>query len=246
MFLLYLDASGTPDLKDVNTKHYVLVGLCMRESTWFSLDKRIQVLKNRYCFPEEDPERFEIHVKQFAVSYQEQDDIAGFEGLSWTDRRSQVRALRDGKLKAEKDSKKHEERRKRYRETDPYVHLARRERSQLLEDTIDVIAGHEHIRLFGEGVYKAHPSVGTGHCEPLPQAFTQVVARFDTFLRKKDTWKLQKSHRRSIDYGLLMLDQDPSTESMIAKLFRAFRERGHSFGAVTPLSTCLFLLQAPG
>ena len=133
MFLLYLDASGTPDLKDVNTKHYVLVGLCMRESTWFSLDKRIQVLKNRYCFPEEDPERFEIHVKQFAVSYQEQDDIAGFEGLSWTDRRSQVRALRDGKLKAEKDSKKHEERRKRYRETDPYVHLARREHRNSLK-----------------------------------------------------------------------------------------------------------------
>jgi hypothetical protein len=88
MFLLYLDASGTPDPKDVNTKHYVLVGLCMHESTWFGLDKRIQVLKRKYCFPGEDPERFEIHVKQFAVSCKEQEDIGGFDGLSWTDRRS--------------------------------------------------------------------------------------------------------------------------------------------------------------
>jgi hypothetical protein len=119
MFLLYLDASGTPDPKDVNTKHYVLVGLCMHESTWFGLDKRIQVLKRKYCFPGEDPERFEIHVKQFAVSCKEQEDIGGFDGLSWTDRRSQVRILRDGKLKAEKDPDKHEKRRKQYRETDP-------------------------------------------------------------------------------------------------------------------------------
>jgi hypothetical protein len=51
MFLLYLDASGTANPKDVNTKHYVFAGLCMRESAWFGLDKRIPALKQRYRFP---------------------------------------------------------------------------------------------------------------------------------------------------------------------------------------------------
>src|SRR4051794_27532062 len=100
MFLLYLDASGTADPKDGNSKHYVLVGLCMHEGTWFGLDKRIQALKGKYCFPGDDPELFELHVKQFAVSYKEQEEIANFEALSWTDRRSQVRALREQKLRA--------------------------------------------------------------------------------------------------------------------------------------------------
>jgi hypothetical protein len=41
------------------------------------------------------------------------------------------------------------------------------------------------------------------------------------------------SPRRSIDYGLLILDQDVATEATIDALFRHFREHGHSFGQLT-------------
>src|SRR5205823_8141348 len=86
------------------------------------------------------------------------------------------------------------------------------------------------ITLFGEGISKAHPGVVGGHIDPVQQAFEQVVARFDAFLKRTDDWKLQKSPRRSIDNGLLVLDQDYSTEASIFNQFRDYREKGHPWG----------------
>ena len=233
MYLLYLDASGTPLQQDVTTKHFVLVGLCMPESAWFGLDRRLQALKRRYCFPAADPDGFELHVKQFAVTYEEQKLIPDVETLTWAERRSKTLDLRSRKLDAETDSDARRKRQKRYKGTDPFIHLSRRERSQLLEDAVDLIAGHERIRLFGEGVYKAHPSVLGGRTDAVRESFTQVVSRFNIFLQKKDSWKLQQSPRRSIDHGLLILDQDESTESTIEQLFKKFRTHGHPFGEMT-------------
>ena len=47
MYLLYLDASGTPEKQDPNTKHYVLVGLCMHEGSWFGLDKPLKTVNRK-------------------------------------------------------------------------------------------------------------------------------------------------------------------------------------------------------
>lgn len=233
MFLLYLDASGTPFQQDVTTKHFVLVGLCMPESAWFGLDHRLQALKRRYCFPRDDPDRFELHVKQFAVTYEEQKLIPEVEALNWAERRSKTLDLRSLRLDSETDSDARRDRRNRYKGTDPFIHLSRRERSQLLEDAVDLIAGHERIRLFGEGVCKSHPSVLGGRTDAVRESFTQVVARFNFFLQKKDRWKLQQSPRRSIDHGLLILDQDETTERTIEQLFKKFRTHGHPFGEMT-------------
>jgi hypothetical protein len=206
MFLLYLDASGTAEPQDVNTKHFVYIGLCLHEGSWFGLDKRIQALKSRYCYSGTDPDRFELHVKQFAVTIKEQGEIADFENLSWTDRRARVLTVRQQKIDAETTPKDKRARRDRYKETDPFIHLSRRERSRLLEEAVDIIAGHERVRLFGEAVCKAHPQVRGGQVDAVRQAFEQVVGRFDRFLQKIDQRKLQKSPRRSIDHGLLILD----------------------------------------
>jgi hypothetical protein len=233
MYLLYLDASGTPELQDRNSKHYVLVGLGMHEGSWFSLDKRLQAVKRKYCLSGTDPEQLEIHVKQFAVTIKEQDEIPDFEQLSGTDRRSRVLELRGKKLDAEASREKKEERRAKYKDTDPYIHLTRRERSQLLEDAIEVIAGYDTIRLFGEAIAKSHPGIAAGGADVREQAFTQVVARFDKFLQKKDSWKRQSSPRGAINHGLLMLDQDESTQSVVEPLFKRFRQHGHPFGQMT-------------
>lgn len=90
MFLLYLDASGTDKQSDQSTKHFVLVGLSMHERSWFSLDRDVQVLKNAYRYPEQDPEKLELHVRQFNVTIKEQDEVPDFENLSRVQRRSEV------------------------------------------------------------------------------------------------------------------------------------------------------------
>lgn len=233
MYLLYLDASGTAEPKDISTKHYVLVGLCMPERAWFGLERRIQALKRRYSYPGSDPDNFELHVKQFAVTYEEQKLIPDVEALSWADRRAQTLAVRKQMIDAEPTRRHKKDRADRYRSTDPYIHLSRAERSRLLDEAVDVIANYDSIKLFGEAVCKAHPSVVQGRVDPVREAFTQVVSRFDTLLQKKDTLKLQTSPRRFIDHGLLILDQDASTEATIEGLFRRFREQGHPFGNMT-------------
>lgn len=230
VFLLYLDASGTADPKDVATEHYVLTGLRVHERSWFGLEKRLSALKRKYQFPGTD---FELHVTQFAVSIKEQDEIPGFEDLSWQDRRLRVLDVRRAKLDAETDKKKRQAKLSRFRATEPFIHLSRRDRSQLLEDAVELVASHDSIGLFAEAVSKSHPQVTSGAVEPVAQAFELVVSRFDTFLQKKSRWKAQVSARPSIDHGLLILDRDAATEATLEKLFRDFRHRGHSFGQLT-------------
>jgi hypothetical protein len=227
MYLLYVDASGAADLSDVSTRHYVLLGLCVHEGTWFALDKRLNGLKKNYCQPGEE---FELHAAQFACTIKEQDEIPGFAGMSWTDRQLQVTALRQAKIAAEPTAAAKKARHERYRRTNPFIHLTRHERSRLLEDALDLVAAHRGIILFGEAVSKAHPAVVGGQCDPVHQAFEQVVARFDAFLKRTDDWKLQRSPRRSMDNGLLVLDQDYSTEASIVNQFRDYRKKGHPWG----------------
>ena len=94
MYVLYLDASGTPDLQD-SSKHYVLVGLCMHEGSWFGLDRRLQELKRNYCLEGTDPDQLEIHVKEFAGTINEQDEISNFEQMPRRERRARVLELQE-------------------------------------------------------------------------------------------------------------------------------------------------------
>lgn len=227
IYLLYVDASGAADLSDVDTRNYVLLGLCVHEGRWFALDKRLNGLKGRYCQPGEE---FELHAAQFACTIKEQDEVPGFAGMSWTDRRARVTAIRQARIAAEPTASAKKARAKRYKRTEPFLHLTRQERSQLLEDALDLVGAHRGIILFGEAISKAHPAVVGGPIDPVRQAFEQVVARFDAFLQRTDDWKLQKSPRRTIDNGLLVLDQDYSTEASILNQFRDYRKKGHPWG----------------
>ncbi|HUY90967.1 MAG TPA: DUF3800 domain-containing protein [Pirellulales bacterium] len=227
MFLLYADASGAADLSDANTRHYVLLGLAVHEGTWFALDKRLNGLKSGYCQPGDE---FELHAAEFACTIKEQDEIPGFAGMSWTDRRARVTAIRHAKIAAEPTAKAKKAREKKYKRTESFIHLTRQERSSLLEDALDLVGAHRGIILFGEAVLKAHPGVAAGHIDPVRQAFEQVVSRFDAFLKRRDDWKLKMSPRRKIDNGLLVLDQDYSTEASIVNQFKDYRRRGHPWG----------------
>jgi hypothetical protein len=93
MYLLYLDVSGTDKQSDTSTKHFMLVGLCMHERAWFRLDRDLQTLKDVYRYPGQDPEQFELHVRQFNVTIKEQDEVQDFESLSKAQQRSEVLAI---------------------------------------------------------------------------------------------------------------------------------------------------------
>lgn len=227
MYLLYVDASGAAKLSDVNTRHYVLVGLCVHEGTWFALDKRLNGLKCAYC---QRGQEFELHAAQFVCSIKEQDEIPGFADLSWPDRRARVTAIRQARIAAEPTVKRRRTRTHRYKRTEPFIHLTRQERSRLLEDALDLVGEHNGISLFGEAVSKFHPGVLGEQIEPVFQAFEQVVSRFDAFLTRQDNRKLKRNPRRIIDNGLLVLDQDYSTEAAIFNQFKDYRQKGHPWG----------------
>ncbi len=226
MFLLYTDASGTPELAD-NSLHYVLLGVCVHEGTWFGLNKRVERLKTRYCSP---GTTFELHCAEFAIQIREQEQIANFADLSWSDTRNAVMQIRQQRLDAAHSSEERSRLREKFKRTASYVHLTRAERSRLLEDTLDLVGSHEGVRLFAEAVSKRHAGVVSGSVNPLSQAFEQVVSRFDTFLQRRHLWKLQRSDRPTIDNGLLILDQDYATEATIRRQFENFREHGHPWG----------------
>ncbi|MCE9534766.1 MAG: DUF3800 domain-containing protein [Planctomycetes bacterium] len=223
MYLLYTDASGTPQLSDVNSRHYVLVGLGMHEGTWFALNKRLNRLKGSYCETGRD---FELHAAQFACSINEQNEDPNFGDLSWTDRRSAVTAIRVRKIAAETTPEGKRSRREKYKRTEPFIHLTRQERSRLLEDALHLVSGHTGIVLFGEAISKSHPGVTAATKDPVHQAFEQVLSRFDAFLKRKDDWKLG----RAVNNGLLVLDHDYSTESAILNQFKNYRDSGHPWG----------------
>jgi hypothetical protein len=227
MYLLYIDASGSADLSDVNTRHYVLIGLCVHEGTWFALDKRLNGLKAGYC---QHGEEFELHAAQFACTIKEQDEIPGFADMSRTDRRARVEALRQSKIAAETSPTAKKRRADVYKRTEPFIHLTRQERSRLLEDALELVGAHKGISLFGEAISKSHPGVLDGNIDPVYQSFEQVVSRFDAFLKRHDDWKLQKSPRRTIDNGLLVLDRDYATEASLADQFKDYRKSGHPWG----------------
>jgi hypothetical protein len=226
MYLLYTDASGTPELQD-NSGHYVSVGLCLHEGSWFALTKQLDSLAQRYGFP---GIAFELHVKEFAMTISEQGRIPNFEQLSRADRRTQVEEVRKKLIDQEATKEAKQKRRDKYRTTERFIHLTRRERSALLEDAVDVIAGYEKVKLFGEAIHKRHPQVIANNINPVEQAFTQVVSRFDTYLEQQARWRQNTQSRIPINHGLLILDNDDTTEDRIQNLFQQFRAKGHTFG----------------
>jgi hypothetical protein len=87
MYLLYLDASGTPDIGDSAQPTFVLLGLTIHEGNWFALEKRVAGLKLRYQFPGVP---LELHAKDICSSIKEQDESPSFESMTWEARRAEV------------------------------------------------------------------------------------------------------------------------------------------------------------
>jgi len=222
MFILYIDGSGTPELLDPNNNLYVLTGVCVHEGTWFALEKRVANLKRSYALEGAD---FELHAKDFCVSISEQGRIGDFELLAPVARKQAVTALRQAKL-ASVHGEQRDSLKKKFRSTEPFVHLTRRERSSLLEDGLDLVGSHDGIRLFGEAVDKRH----LGQTSAMEHAFAQVISRFDTFLTQYN--RNNRGSFPSSENGLLVMDREPTYEKQIEAIFSSYRTRGHPWGPI--------------
>jgi len=223
MYILYADASGTPGVGE-NGDVFALLGICVHEGTWFALEKRVGALKARYSYPQIP---FELHAKDFCRAYPEQDKIPDFESLDWDARRRAVLQIREQRLQSIKSPEERREHRQRYRASDPFIHLSRRERSQLFEDALDLVGSHDGIRLFGEVISKSHLLKMSGTRDASQRAFAQLVSRFDAFLTRSNGPGYSNN-----DNGLLMMDREPTIEKMLETTFAGYREHGHPWGRV--------------
>lgn len=235
MFLLYVDASGTPDVPG-DRNLFAMIGICVHEGTWFALEKRVRRLKQKYALPGSD---FELHAKDFCCSIREQEEISGFESLAPAERRSRVLQLRERKL-GELEGLQRQARRKKYRETEPFVHLTRRERSSLLEEGLDLAGSHDGIRLIGEVIDKQYLFRRTGSKDAMRQAFTQVVTRFDHFLK----WHNETSPPGRVDNGLLLMDREPTYEQRLSRILEHYRTEGHPWGELRHVLETPFFVES--
>lgn len=220
MYLLYVDASGTPELSDA-TRQYTLLGVCVHEGTWYALDRRTRALKEKY---QHGPSPFELHAKDFCITIGEQADIDGFADLDWNERRRQIELIRNDKIEkypAEKRRKKA----KFFRRTEPFIHLTRSERTDLLHDGLELVGSHEGLVLLGEVVDKQHFLKVHGAASPVPSAFAQLVARYDAYLNRKNEWL-----KSGVEKGLLVMDREPTSEDRYRQLLDIYRQRGLPWG----------------
>ncbi|MDI3283168.1 DUF3800 domain-containing protein [Polyangium sp. 15x6] len=155
------------------------------------------------------------------MSIAEQDEIPGFEALSHQQRRDEVNRLRREKLKKYTDANKRRSKEAHFRRTDPFVHLSRRERSQLLEDALDMV-GKARVKLFSEAIRKADAPG-----DVVTQAFQQVVSRFEYYLE----WRNSEPDGH-INKGLLIMDQEGAREASYRSMLDEFRKSGHPWGAL--------------
>lgn len=84
MRLFYLDESGNPELTGPSER-YVLAAIGIPIEYWARCDKAINQLKRSYDMPDA-----EIHTAWMLRSYKEQEDMAGFEQMTYSQRRIAV------------------------------------------------------------------------------------------------------------------------------------------------------------
>jgi len=222
MYLLYMDASGSP-LLGSGEECFVTLGLCIHEGTWYAFQSRMDGVRRKFARPGESPE---IHAKDFCCSITEQDQIAGFEGLDWPARAKAVSDLRAQKVKSSPTPKKRRSRLKKYKSTEPWAHLTRSERNELYTAVLDLVGSHDGVRLFCQAIDKSHHFTTSGERDVSGTNFTQVITRFEAFLNRTNS----SATNHGVDKGLLVMDNEPSHESTFRSMLDRFRREGHPWG----------------
>jgi hypothetical protein len=225
MHILYVDESGVEQIGAGST-HFVLLGLAIPAQSWKSLDTALENIKADY-----DLRGAEIHTAWMHRRYTEQESIAGFEKLDAAARRAAAETAirgRAGRVGVLGDKKKITAYRREAKAIGPYLHLAREERLQCLEDLAREVASWTEVRVFADAISK--PDFPQGRFTPYEMAFEQVLTRFQSYL----------SAKRST--GIVVHDNNATAAPRLTRLARKFHEDGTFYREITDIvETPLFV-----
>jgi hypothetical protein len=217
MYLCYIDESGTSDIPG-NTSHFVLAGLSIPIWHWKKSDSDVSDVLDRYGLRGK-----EIHTAWLLRNYLEQSRIQGFEQLSYESRRAAVEQERTRELlrlqMSPQKRKAYLQQKKNFAHTNPYVHLTRQERLQLVREVADVVSTWGYARLFAECVDKNYFDPSKSKKSISEQAFEQVVSRFERYLGNINVGPDQV-------FGLLVHDNNETVAKKHTELMRRFHQQG--------------------
>ncbi len=224
MYMCYLDESGVPE--NTGTSHFVLLGLAIVAEQWSSLEQQITIQKRRFGLQDA-----EIHTAWMARRYVEQEQIVGFEGLSWDDRRRAVEPKRREnllRLSAHGSAKQLKSAKKNYTKTADYVHLTRSERMSLLQMLADLIGRWQGCRLFAQVVDKSYVySQSMLPSPPFEYCFTELVQRYEYFLRNRESFlQTRDGLPRCALRGLIVQDNNQTVAKRLTAMMRRFHREG--------------------
>lgn len=233
LYICYLDESGIVDLS-AGTTHYVFVGLAIPIEAWQSKDAEVATVKAQY-----ELQDVEIHTGWMTRRYLEQERISNFAGMSRIQRRQAWERERDAtliRIAATRTEKALQEAKKNFRKTEPYAHLTRDERVEMLTRLTTLIGSWYDSRLFFEAGEK---SAYRGRTDLPPieeESFTQVVSRFQFFLTNRG-----RSLGRRM-FGMLVQDNNPTVAMRLTKLMRQFHVQGTTYTVIPDIvETPLFV-----
>lgn len=232
MYLLYIDESGTPDIPG-NTSHFVLAGVSIPIAYWKAFDGEIETIKSRYAL-----ENVEIHIGWILRPYLEQNRIAGFQGLSYAQRRAQVGHLRISellRLQKAKNPKSYRQVKKNYEKTKNYIHLTYDERYAFIKDIASHVSRWGYARLFAECVDKVHFDPARALQGISEQCFEQVVSRFEHYLQTIGSDDPNCC-------GLLIHDNNETVAKKHTLMMRSFHHKGTMWTRISKIiETPLFV-----
>lgn len=219
MYICYLDESGTAEASG-NTDHFVLLGMAIPADSWRVKDEQVMAIKAKYGL-----QNAEVHTAWMLREYPEQRYVTGFEAMDHASRRKAVLIARTFNASSTTRTKS-KSLLKNYVKTQPYVHLTRAERTACVKELAQLVGNWQDVRMFADAQAKKH-APGTDH---FAFAFEQVVTRFNTFLRKKDS------------LGLLVQDNNETECKRLTAAMRKFHKNGTMFTQVKQLvETPLFV-----
>jgi len=216
MYLCYIDESGTPDIPG-NTSHYILAGIAIPVWHWQTCERDIARIKEEYDLGDE-----EIHVAWMLRTYLGQSRIPDFEKMAYQQRRhlmQQYRREEIYRLQRANNPRQHKQTKKNFRKTDPYIHLTREERYQVIKKIAEVVSRWGFARIFAECVDKVHFDPARRVRTVDEQAFEQIVSRFEHFLRATST-------ADNKNYGLLIHDNNETVAHRHTTLMKRFHQAG--------------------
>jgi hypothetical protein len=217
MYFCYIDESGT-SAQPGNTSHFVLAGLAIPIEKWKDCENSITSIKSAYGLSS-----VEIHTGWLLRKYPEQNKINNFDKLDTSGRLAEINKYRYKELYRLQSGNPHlyRQTKKNYKHTFQYAHLTFKQRQEFIEKIAQEVGDWSFGCLFAECIDKTCWNAAKSHQTIDEQAFEQVVARFEQYLRR-----INNRNTANNRYGLLIHDNNQTIAKKHTELMKSFHKVG--------------------